>query len=231
MDFSIVRAMPTSPSLPALNTLFEPLHPVERLQRLYRYFSPEEVLLTSSFGTQSALLLYWVSNLVPQQKVHFLDTGYHFAETLAYKEQLTAAFDLKVVELRADELEQQRTREQKLWQSVPERCCAVNKVQPLQRIQAGYKIWISGLMAYQSPQRQQLRLLEQREQLVKFYPLLDYSKGAFETTWKAAELPRHPLEALGYASVGCWPCTARGEGRSGRWKGLEKTECGLHFKQ
>lgn len=221
--------MNQSPTLPALEAIFEPLHPLERLQQLYYYFNPEEVLVTSSFGTQSALLLYWISNIAPQQQVHFLDTGYHFEATLNYKKALTAAFDLKVVDIHPDAVQHQKTQQQQSWTTAPNHCCQINKVAPLKQIQAGYKVWISGLMAYQTSAREQLHLLEQKENLVKFYPLLDFKKEAFEEAYEQAALPPHPLQLLGYQSIGCVHCTQKGEGRTGRWAGQEKTECGLHF--
>jgi len=189
-------------TLEDLQARFEPLSPTERLQQLYTYFNKESVLLTSSFGTQSALLLYWISNLQPDQ----------------------------VVDLHPAQVAHQQTRAQELWQHQPSRCCFINKVQPLEQVKLGYDIWISGLRRYQTPQRKDLTVFEQQDNIIKFYPLLDWSAEQFEAAYTEADLPRHPLQALGYHSIGCWHCTQRGTGRSGRWAGSNKTECGLHFK-
>lgn len=219
---------PTSAALAQLNEQYRTYSPVERIQQLYTQFRPSEVLLTSSFGTQSALLLYWISNLQPQQPIHFLDTGYHFEETLAFKTTLTQAFDLQVVDLRPDELAQLQTHTQELWLHKPTKCCYINKVQPLEHIKWRYTIWMSGLMHYQTPHRKGLDIFEQQDNIIKFYPLMDMKEQDFEQAYADAALPRHPLQALGYHSIGCWHCTQRGKGRSGRWAGQDKTECGLH---
>lgn len=224
-----MTVLPNTSLIELLNQAFQPLTPIERLQRLYHYFRRDQVLVTSSFGSQSALLLYWLSNLQPEQSIHFLDTGYHFEETLAYKAKLTEAFDLRVVTIQPDAKVHQQSRDQALWQHQPNKCCFVNKVQPLEQTKLGHELWISGLMRYQTPHRQELEIFEQRDNLIKFYPLIDLTEAEFEAAFEGAALPRHPLQALGYHSIGCWHCTKRGKGRSGRWAGIEKTECGLHF--
>jgi len=215
-------------SLDRLNQEFKPLSPIERIEALYRYFDMEEVLMTSSFGTKSALLLYWVSNIQPQQPVHFLDTGYHFEETLTYKRYVARTFGLNVIDIKPNERLHQKTKADKLWSANPNQCCYVNKVLPLEQVKLDHQIWVSGLMAYQTPNRQQLNIFEQKDKIVKFYPLIDITKAQFEQLYQAAYLPVHPLQPLGYESIGCLHCTARGQGRNGRWCGNGKTECGLH---
>lgn len=215
--------------LEELNQLFGSKSPVERLQLLYQYFGVEEVLFTSSFGTKSALLLYWMSNIQPAQVVHFLDTGYHFKETLNYIDQLQAAFQLKLAILKPDQVQHAETAVATLWEKQPSKCCYINKVLPLEGVKQQYKVWISGLMRHQTNQRADLSVFEYQDGLLKFYPLIDLPQSIFEQAYTEASLPPHPLQLLGYQSIGCLHCTQRGEGRSGRWKGSNKTECGLHF--
>lgn len=218
-----------SPEAALLNELFGPLTFEERLQELYRFFTPEEVLFTSSFGTKSAFLLHLVSRIQPCQKVHFIDTGFHFQETLAYKEQLRQAFGLNIVDVRPEPAQHEVCRREKLWSSDPGLCCAVSKVLPLEPLKARHKVWISGLMAHQTEFRSGLRIFEQKGDILKFHPLIDMDEGEFLFYTSCHQLPTHPLEALGFGSIGCEHCTARGEGRNGRWQGTGKTECGLHL--
>lgn len=211
-----------------LNELFTPLSFRDRLEQLYKLFSAEEVLVTSSFGTKSAFLLHLLSQIHPRQVIHFIDTGYHFAETLTYKNDLTGLLNLRVIDVHPDAGGYAHTRQQQLWQLDPDQCCAVNKVEPLERIKPGFRVWISGLMAYQTDFRSGQRVFEWDGHLLKVHPLIDIDEGEFLYHLSYYDLPRHPLEEVGYGSVGCSHCTAKGEGRSGRWKGQKKTECGLH---
>lgn len=217
------------PGAALLNELFGPLTFEERLQELYRFFTPEEVLFTSSFGTKSAFLLHLISRIKPCQKVHFIDTGFHFQETLAYKEQLRQAFGLNIVDIRPEPAQHEVCRREKLWSSDPGLCCTVSKVLPLEPLKARHKVWISGLMAHQTAFRSGLRIFEQKGGILKFHPLIDLDEGEFLFYTSCHQLPTHPLEALGFGSIGCEHCTASGEGRNGRWQGTGKTECGLHL--
>lgn len=221
--------MLTEEVLKSLNEKFEPLSPVERIGLLYDLFEQDSILFTSSFGTKSALLLYWISNIQPNQKIHFLDTGYHFEETLIYKNKLIAAFDLEVVNIYPQKEAHQKTLKTELWKKNASKCCSINKVLPLELVKLDYSIWISGLMAYQTPFRRNLDVFEMKDNILKFYPLIDLTESDFNNFYQKATLPVHPLEALGYHSIGCLHCTQRGLGRSGRWNDSSKTECGLHF--
>lgn len=219
-------------SIEALNDLnerFTPLSPVERIALLYDLFDQESILVTSSFGTKSALLLYWLSNIQSQQEIHFLDTGYHFEETLTYKDRLAKAFDLTVIPIYPEKTAHQESVEQALWSKNTSKCCYINKVLPLELVKLEYDVWVSGLMAYQTPYRRDLKVFEIKDNILKFYPLIDLSQSDFEAHYRVADLPSHPLEVLGYKSIGCLHCTQRGEGRNGRWSDSSKTECGLHF--
>lgn len=211
-----------------LNAVFTPLGFKERLEKLYEYFPEEAILYTSSFGTKSVFLLHLISQIRPTQGVHFIDTTYHFPETIGYKEKIGKRFGLRIIDVRPSERENAITREDRWWIDHPKMCCSVNKVVPLEPIIAKHKVWISGLMSYQTNFRSHLRVFEQQGDIIKFHPLVDIDEGEFLYHMDYYKLPRHPLEKHGYGSIGCTHCTAKGEGREGRWKGKDKTECGLH---
>ncbi|MEK7257574.1 MAG: phosphoadenylyl-sulfate reductase, partial [Bacteroidota bacterium] len=171
---------------------------------------------------------YFVSQIRPAQKVHFIDTTYHFQETLEYKEMLTERFNLNVIDVLPEPEQNALTREEQWWKDHPRMCCSINKVVPLEPIKAQHKVWISGLMSYQTEFRSHLRVFEKQGDILKFHPLIDIDEGEVLYHFSLHNLPRHPLEDLGYGSIGCMHCTEKGEGRNGRWKGQGRTECGLH---
>lgn len=215
-------------SVDLLNDVFTPLPFEDRICLLYKYFAEEEVLFTSSFGTKSVFLLHLVHRFRPAQVVHFIDTTYHFPETIVYKEELTGRLQLRVVDVRPEAEANALTREGAWWKSHPRLCCSINKVVPLEPIKARHKVWMSGLMSYQSEFRSRLRVFERQGDILKFHPLIDIDEGEFLYYLSYYELPRHPLEAKGYGSVGCTHCTQCGSGRQGRWQGTTQSECGLH---
>jgi phosphoadenosine phosphosulfate reductase len=221
----------TSIALDRLNDIFTPLSPQERIKRLYHYFKPEDVLYTSSFGTKSVFLLHLVSSIQANQKVHFINTGYHFPETIAYKQQLARLFGLDVQDIKPDATQHNVTKREKTWQHEPALCCSINKVLALEAIKPHYKVWISGVMGYQTNHRSDLNVFEWIDGMLKFHPIIDIDEGAFLYHLSYHNLPGHPLEKVGYGSIGCSHCTAKGAGRTGRWKGIRKTECGLHTPQ
>ena len=186
-------------------------------------------MLTSSFAATSALLLREFSQVNPQQTICFIDTGYHFEETLAYKKHLSELYGLTVVSIRAGQHEHDFTTKEQTWKTNPEFCCSVNKVQPLDAIKENYNVWVSGLMEWQSDHRATLDIFEDRGGILKFYPLLDVTREEREKYIKKNKLPFHPLVAKGYQSIGCKHCTVPGEDRSGRWNNHPRTECGLHL--
>ncbi len=211
-----------------LNEIFTPLNFRERLEKLYEYFPEKEILYTSSFGTKSVFLLHLISQIRPSQTVHFIDTTYHFPETIAYRHQLAEDFNLRVVDILPSEEENRITRDQEWWNDHPKMCCSVNKVVPLEPFVAQHRVWISGLMSKQTTFRSRLRVFEQQGDILKFHPLIDIDEGEFLYHLSFHKLPPHPLQEQGYGSIGCSHCTQKGEGRSGRWKDEGRTECGLH---
>lgn len=215
-------------SVELLNDIFSPLDFQQRIRLLYKYFKEDDVLLTSSFGTNSVFLLYWIHDIRPTQKVHFIDTTFHFPETLAYKEELIRRFNLNVIDVLPEAEENALTREEQWWKDHPRMCCSINKVVPLEPVKARHKVWISGLMSFQTEFRSHLRVFERQGDILKFHPLIDIDEGEVLYYFSLYNLPEHPLKAQGYGSVGCMHCTQKGEGREGRWKGQNRTECGLH---
>jgi len=203
----------------------------DRLGKLFEEFSSEEILVTSSFGTTSMVLLHLLSKVKPGHPVHFIDTSYHFAETLAYRDELVKQLGLKVIEVKAENKKNRFTRENQTWRFNQDLCCFINKVEPLDRIKANYKIWVSGLLGFQNIHRKQLDIFEAKEDIVKFHPLIDMTKEDLNLYRSLFELPTHGLIHKGYDSVGCTHCTKKGTGREGRWIDLDKTECGIHDDQ
>ncbi|MEO1030634.1 phosphoadenylyl-sulfate reductase [Winogradskyella sp.] len=219
----------TSEEIEALNQRYRALAPIDRIKQLYIDFDIADVMLTSSFAATSAFLLKLVSDANPKQEVFFIDTGYHFEDTLKYKAQLEAKYNLNVTSISALKEEHEFTTKDETWKKNPDFCCSINKVQPLETIKKKYKIWMSGLMKWQSDHRSTLDIFEDRGTILKFYPLVDISKEARDAFIKTHNLPFHPLVAKGYHSIGCKHCTVPGEDRSGRWNNNPKTECGLHL--
>lgn len=213
----------------ALNKRYKPLSAQERIAQLYEDFKEDKVMLTSSFAATSAFLLKLVSEANNKQTVFFIDTGYHFNETLQYKAYLTEKYGLAVKSIQALKEEHDFTTKDQTWTKNPDFCCSINKVKPLDAIKQRYTVWMSGLMKWQSDHRASLDIFEERNGILKFYPLLDITKESRDAYIAEHDLPFHPLVAKGYHSIGCKHCTVPGEDRNGRWNNNPKTECGLHL--
>lgn len=193
------------------------------------------IALVSSFGTQSIVLLHLISEAAPQLPVLFLDTGKLFPETLAYQAQIIEQLSLtNVITLHPETSALEKgDAEGNLWQSSTTACCDIRKVQPLQNALAGYDTWVSGRKSYQSQERATLQLFEHSDGHIKINPLAGWTPEMLVEYMSQHNLTSHPLVAQGYPSVGCAPCTSpvvHGEDeRAGRWRDIEKTECGIHF--
>ena len=212
-----------------LNKKYRSLNVHDRIEELYHDFEVSDIMLTSSFAATSAMLLKFFSDVNKDQLIYFIDTGYHFKETLIYKDYLTKLYDLNVLDVTAEEWKHTFTTEDKTWTKDPDLCCSINKVQPLESIKEKYSVWVSGLMRWQSDNRSSLDIFEERNGMIKFYPLLDVTQDERESFIKDHHLPFHPLISKGYFSIGCEHCTVPGKGREGRWNNSPKTECGLHL--
>lgn len=213
--------------LEELNKKYSVLSPKDRIIELYKDF--DKVLFTSSFGTTAAFLLHLFNSVKPDQQIYFLDTTYHFNETLDYKNNLTALLNLNVIDIKPEEWKNKFTTEDKTWNSDPDLCCSINKVEPLDKIKPNFQVWVSGLMSSQNKYRGTLKVFEEKDGILKFYPLVDLKEQDALDYIKKNNLPEHPLLKAGFSSVGCFHCTVAGKGRSGRWVNKSKTECGLHL--
>ena len=214
--------------LQSLNTKYESLHPKQRLEKLFEDFDQEKILVTTSLGSTSVILLHLLSEVKPGHPVYFIDTSYHFKETLKYKNLIQDSFKLNIIDLKADDKKNHFTRENKTWKYNHELCCFINKIDPLEKIKPNYDIWVSGLLAFQNVNRKDLNIFEQNG-LMKFHPIIDMSKQDIALQIQLYDLPIHSLVHKGYDSIGCTHCTNKGQGRVGRWMDFAKTECGLHL--
>lgn len=225
-------------------------HDAVRLNRMFRGSSTQEMLeavirdglagdlaVVSSFGAESAVLLHLVASVDPTVPVLFLDTGKHFPETLAYRDTLVERLGLNLVVLSPDPADLAAKDETGLrWSYDPDGCCAIRKVKPLEKALVNYDASFTGRKAFQAATRANLPRFEidtsDAQGRLKINPLIDWDAGQIEGYFIQHDLPRHPLIAQGYPSIGCSPCTSQvapGEDpRSGRWKGWDKTECGIH---
>lgn len=219
----------TPEEIKALNKKYKTLTVEQRVEELYKDFDAKEVMLTSSFAATSAFLLRIFSKINNAQKIYFINTGYHFKDTLTYKEKLTELYHLNVEDVTAEKWEHDFTTKDETWKKDPNLCCSVNKVKPLELIKERFTVWVSGLMEWQSDHRASLNIFEERGGILKFYPLLDVTKEQRDEYIKNHQLPFHPLVAKGYSSIGCEHCTVPGDDREGRWNNNPKTECGLHL--
>lgn len=212
-----------------LNTRYRAMNFAERLQQVYKDFDPAKILVTSSFAATSAYFLHIVSTIRPEQVIHFIDTGYHFPETLAYRQYLIDLFKLNVVDVRAEAWKHDYTVKEKVYETDPDFCCSINKVEPLDEIKPNFHLWVSSLMSWQTDHRAGMEIFEERRGIIKFNPMIDVTEAERDAYIKEHNLPFHPLVAEGYTSIGCTHCTAPGQSRAGRWLGKPKTECGLHM--
>lgn len=212
-----------------LNARYRQMNFRERLTEIYKDFDPAKILVTSSFAATSAYFLHIVSSIRPDQVIHFIDTGFHFPETIEYREFLIKQFNLKVVDVRAEEWKHDYTVKEKVYESDPDFCCSINKVEPLDEIKPNFHLWVSSLMGWQTDNRAGMDIFEERRGIIKFNPMIDVTEAERDAYIKEHQLPFHPLVDKGYTSIGCTHCTVPGQSRSGRWQGKPKTECGLHL--
>jgi phosphoadenosine phosphosulfate reductase len=213
---------------------FETKTPQEIITWAADRFSPN-MAISSSFQTQSMPLLHMVSRILPNMPVLFIDTGYHFWETLMFREQIATEWNLNIIDLHRDSrwdiFVRQNTRTLPIKD--PNLCCYLHKVQPMQNVLKNFKVWISGIRRDQTSARANAQILELHDDgLLKINPLLNWTKADVKRYAEEHHLPSHPLLEKGYRSVGCAPCTIaigmNDDERAGRWAGKDKVECGLH---
>jgi phosphoadenosine phosphosulfate reductase len=196
--------------------------------------------VTSSFQAEDVVVVHMAREFLPGIPVIFLETGYHFPETLEYRDRIAAEWGLNLINVSSEQsVAVQEAQFGILNQTAPDRCCALRKVGPLFRALEGYRVWTTGLRREQSKSRANLQLhetfaLPTGHTLAKLNPLADWTARDVREYAEAHEIPLLPLYDLGYSSIGCAPCTSLptdpNDPRSGRWSG-QKLECGIHVQQ
>ncbi len=221
---------------------------IEHFNRVFESASPQEILIwawetfaplvaaTSSFQSQSVPLLHMIGRYTPAMPVLFLDTGFHFPETLAFRDQLILTLGIRVRNLSATAPDDDARRRYKdLHRTDPDLCCYINKVEPLQRAKAGLRAWVTGIRRDQTEARHNTPIISmERDGRYKICPMATWADRDVWRYINKHDLPVHPLLQQGYMSIGCAPCTrpvvAGEDYRAGRWAGQDKTECGLHVE-
>jgi phosphoadenosine phosphosulfate reductase len=234
LDLLDVRPAFIQADADALNARFAGVDTLTMLRDLFADDILGETAVVSSFGTESAVLLDLVARAAPDTPVVFVDTLKMFPETEAYR---VALLDRLGMHNRTVVVPNPATLEAKdanglRWSYDPDGCCEIRKVEPLARAKEGLDSWFSGRKAFQSQTRANLPRFEIEDGRLKVNPIGDWTKADLEAYFAERDLPRHPLEAEGYLSIGCSPCTSKvmpGEDpRAGRWRGWDKVECGIH---
>lgn len=233
---STLAASPSVAEIPvaALDAALRTAAPQEIIAAALEAIGRERLAVVSSFGTESAALLKVTSDVDPAIPVIFLDTGHMFAETLAYRDQLIELLGLQDVRsMKPDAAALAREdADNELWFSDPDACCRIRKVEPLARALAPFAAWINGRKRFQGGLRAAIPVVEQDGVRVKFNPFANVTREEIAAIYRLANLPQHPLVASGFRSIGCMPCTSRADSgedeRAGRWRGRDKTECGIH---
>jgi phosphoadenosine phosphosulfate reductase len=220
----------------ALNGMFDEMDAVGVLRYAVSEVIPGDLAIVSSFGADSAVLLHMVAQVDPSIPVYFLETGKHFAETLDYVETLKKQFGLiNVRAIHPDPADIQRFDPNgDLWETDPDSCCHIRKTEPLEPVTEQFGGWVTGRKRYQTKERGVLPHFElTTDDRIKVNPLAYFTDADVVEYRQKHNLPEHPLYAKGYKSIGCAPCTsivAEGEDpRAGRWRGLNKKECGIHY--
>lgn len=218
-----------------LNERFAHAETLDVMRALMTEEFPGKIALVSSFGTESAVLLHQLAQIDTNSPIIFLDTGKLFGETKRYRDQLVQLLGLTGVQSVSPDPAQLATRDPKgvLWSQHPNACCTLRKVEPLARALKPYDAWFTGRKAFQATTRADVPLFEVDDGRIKVNPLIRWTKADLDAYFAEHDLPRHPLEADGYLSIGCMPCTTRVEAgedaRAGRWRGSDKVECGIHL--
>ena len=221
----------------ALNARFRQHAATAVLEAAIRDRVVGKIAMVSSFGAEAVALLHMVALIDRHTPVLFLDTGLHFAETLTYQQEIAERLDLRNLRLlrQSDAEIARRDPYGGLRFGDPDACCALRKTAPLNRALRGFDSWITGRKRFQTKGRGTLDFFEADTQSgrIKVNPLVHWRPRDVQDYMEENRLPRHPLVAKGYRSIGCAPCTkptsASEDARAGRWAGTGKTECGIHL--
>lgn len=220
--------------LTKISNSFEKEPPENILRWAFDLFG-NDIAVSSSFGVGSGALLHMVNKIKPGVRIFFIDTYYHFTETLNYKKDLEKLLNLNIVTCKTKmprkEFLKKHTFE--LYSKDPDLCCYIHKVHPMKDVLKGLNAWITGLRRKQTDSRRKVQILEKyKEGVVKVNPLVNWSSKKSYDYMKEHNIPFHPLFNKGYTSIGCWPCTRpvfeNEDERAGRWAGKSKSECGMH---
>ena len=207
-------------------------------ERLINYISGHNsVFATSSFQTHSIPMLHIISKIDKNIPIYFLNTGYLFPQTIAYKDLLGELYGLNILEVSSHvpRSMQKDMNGKLLFASDPDHCCDINKVQPMEPLLIKYNVWINGVRADQNENRKRMgEEMATPQGALRYHPMLSWTNIMIWDYIYEMDIPRHPLDAEGYLSIGCEPCTRKfdpeelGDERMARWFGMAKTECGLH---
>jgi phosphoadenosine phosphosulfate reductase len=225
-----------------LNARFETSTPNEIVRWALEDSGLERIAIASAFQAEGTVLMHMAVQVRPDVPILFLETGFHFAETVAFKERLTEALGLNVVDLTGDlTVEGQSVAfGPRLYERDPKLCCELNKVIPFARALRDFDAWMTSMRRDSAWTRRRTPIISHTEleagsTLVKINPIANWSRRDAWDYLRQHHLPHNPLYDLGYASIGCAPCTRmvfEGEDeRAGRWSGLLKTECGIHVRE
>ncbi len=224
----------TTADAAAMQIRFAGVPAAEMLRELLTGELAGRIASVSSYGAESAVLLHMVAQVEKDVPVIFTNTQKMFGETLAYRDELSERLgltDLRVFRPDPHRLAAKDATGMR-WSYDPDGCCEIRKVEPLRRALAPFDAWISGRKGFQAGTRTAMPRFEEDEGRLKINPLADWNKAQLDGYFEEHDLPRHPLEAQGYLSIGCAPCTSKvkpGEDpRAGRWRGWDKVECGIH---
>jgi len=221
------------------NARFEKAAPHDVVRWVFEESGLDRVAVASAFQAEGTCVIHMATRIRPDVPILFLETGFHFRETLEFKDGLRELLGLNVVELRGEHTPESQAREfgERLFERDPDRCCDINKVRPFTAALHEQDVWMTGLRRDSSPSRATTPIVEQYElepgkTLVKVNPVANWTRRDVWGYLKEHDLPHHPLYDLGYAQIGCAPCTRLqfpGEDeRESRWDGSQKVECGIH---
>jgi phosphoadenosine phosphosulfate reductase len=229
---------PTEEALKALSDSFEAKQPWDLLEYALKAY-PRQIVLACSFGAEDVALVDMMHRIDPDAPLFYLDTDFLFPETIDVRDRIIAHYGLKpaqVIQMKSKLTPDQQAVQHgpALWASKPDQSCELRKIEPLSRILANYRAWITGIRRDQAPTRANAGLIEwdKKFNLIKVNPMARWSSEDVWTYLQLHEVPYNALHDRNYPSIGCTHCTAPvlpgNDPRSGRWKNFGKTECGLH---
>ncbi|HLP13692.1 MAG TPA: phosphoadenylyl-sulfate reductase [Flavobacteriales bacterium] len=194
----------------------------------------KKMFATSSFQTHSIPMLHIISTINPNIPIYFINTGFHFPETLLFRDYVTRQLKLNLVDLHSmvPRLQQRDGMGNFYFTSDPDHCCYINKTQPMEPLLWDNAVWINGIRADQNANRKNMQVEQKGPNgSLRYHPMLNWTSKMIYQYINEHRLPKHPMDEKGYVSIGCEPCTRKvdlTDERSGRWFGMKKTECGLH---